>query len=201
MTIDKKQFEAHLFKPESSFEILIRGHLWIESLINQILAVHITDSSVLDVDRMGFRQKVDIAQAFGYISPEDGRALRELNRLRNKLAHNLSAEPGESDIRSLVNMLSGPAQAGFDAVMAVPEAMKPTNLKFPHLRAWFFCYAIHLDYLWAMTKYEKDNRIKLIQVAAVRIASKEYAGKEVTEEEARRQFDLADPPGAADFWR
>jgi hypothetical protein len=108
MAINKRQFEIHIFEPESSFEILIRGHLWIESLINQILAVHMTDSSILDIDRLGFRQKVDIAQAFGFIYPEDGRALRELNRLRNKLAHDLSAEPRESDIQNLLNVSEHP---------------------------------------------------------------------------------------------
>lgn len=201
MAIDKDKFNEHLFKPDTSFEILLRGHLWMENLVNDILDVQIVDSTTLDLDRMGFRQKIDIAQAFGFISQEDGRALRELNRLRNRLAHNLWAEPSESDIRNLIGFLAGPTKEAFDAVMAVPEVIEQSDSRFFHLRYWFFCYAMHLDYLCTMKKYEKDNRLKLIQVAAVRYASKQFAGKEITEEEARRQFDLADPPNPSDSWR
>jgi hypothetical protein len=201
VTIDKKQFEEHLFRPDSSFEILLRGHLWIENLINEILAVHIVDSSALDVDRMAFRQKIDMAQAFGFISPGDGRAFRELNKMRNKLAHNLWAEPSESEVQGLVNTLYGPVKAMFEAVMSTPDVVKQSGNKFFHLRYWFFCYAMHLDYACARKKYEKENAIKLIQVAAVRVASRDYAHQEVSEEDARRQFDLADPPDPADSWR
>jgi hypothetical protein len=170
-------------------------------LVNEILAVQIVDASAIDLDRMGFRQKIDIAQAFGFISQHDGHAFRELNRLRNKLAHNLWAEPSEPDVRNLVNTLEGAARAVFDAVMSTPEVAKQSNDKFFHLRYWFFCYAMHLDYLCARKRYEKSNFTKIMQVAAVRIASKEYAGKEIAEEEARRQFDLADPPSPADSWQ
>ena len=201
MTIDKKQFERHLFEPESSFEILLRGHLWIESLLNNVLEVHMVDTKALDLDRATFRQKVDIAQAFGFIEPGDGAAFRVLNRLRNKLAHNLKAEPGEEDIRELVTTLAGAAKAVFDAVMKVPEVVQQSGPQYFHLRYWFFSYAMHLDYLCAVARYRKENETKLLQVAAVRVASKKYAGHEITEEEARRQFDLADPPDPGESFR
>jgi hypothetical protein len=201
VTIDRQQFEKHLFEPESSFEILLRGHLWVESLMNSVLEAHIVDAKALDLDRVAFRQKVDIAQAFGFITQEDGAAFRVLNRLRNKLAHNLTAEPNEDDIRALVNTLAGPAKAAFDAVMKVPEVMQQAGPKYFPLRYWFFCYAMYLDHLCAMARYRKENELKLVQVAAVRVASEKYRGIEITEEEARRQFGLADPPDVADSFR
>jgi hypothetical protein len=201
VTIDKKQFERHLFEPESSFEILLRGHLWIESLINRILEVHIVDAKALDLDRATFRQKVDIAQAFGFISPQDGAALRVLNRLRNKLAHNLKAEPNDEGIQELVSTLSGPTKAAFDAVMKVPEVIEQSGPQYFPLRYWFFCYATYLDHLCALAKYRKENETKLLQAAAVRVASEMSGGPEITEEEARRKFDLANPPDPSESWR
>jgi hypothetical protein len=200
VAIDKNQFEVHLFAPESFFEILLRGHLWIENLINDVIDVHMTDPSALDLDRISFRQKIDIAQGFGFINPEDGRSLRVLNRLRNKLAHNVMAEPSQNEIRDLVNMLAGRPKAIFDNVMHVPQVIEQADSKFFSLRYWFFSYATHLDYLCASEKYTKDNRTKLFQVAAVQVASEKYAGKRITDEEARRQFDLADPPDPSDIW-
>jgi hypothetical protein len=124
MDIDIERFTQHLYEPESSFEILLRGHLWMENFINRILEIHIVNTGVLDLDRIGFRQKVDIAQSFGFISQEDGYALKALNRLRNKLAHNLMAEPSESEIRDLVNTLTGAVRAAFDAVIHRPEIVE-----------------------------------------------------------------------------
>jgi len=85
--------------------------------------------------------------------------------------------------------------------MQVPEVVAQAHLGYLELRYWFFSYVVYLDYSFALKKYERDNRIKLVQVAAVRIASKEYGGKEVSEAEARRQFDLADPPKPFDGWQ
>jgi hypothetical protein len=201
VTIDRKQFIRHLFEPESSFEVLLRGHLWIESLITSILEVQVVDAKALDLDRLAFRQKVDIAQAFGFIGPDDGTALRALNRLRNRLAHDLKMEPSEGDIRELLTTLAGPTQAAFNAVMKVPEVLEQSGTKYFRLRYWFFCYAMHLDYLCAMARYRKENEIKLLQVAAVQVASEMCGGRVITEEEARRQFDLADPPTPDESFR
>lgn len=201
MTIDKAKFEEHVFKPENAFEILLRGHLWVENLLNRILETQIVSPGVIDIDRMAFRQKVDTADAFGFISIEDGKALRELNRMRNKLAHNLLEEPGQADFAFLVSLLPRPAKAAFDAVMTVPAVSEQSNSLFFQLRYWFFCYVMHLDHLAAMAQYQKDNRTKLLQVTSVRYASKKYGGKEISEEDARRQFDLADPPDPKDSWQ
>jgi hypothetical protein len=195
---DIERFEQHLFEPESSFEVLLRGHLWIENFIGRILELQIVNQGVLDLDRMSFRQKIDIAQAFGFIGQEDGQALKALNRLRNKLAHNLMAEPGEEEIRHLVSTLTGAKKAAFDAVMNHPDTAQHAD-KFAALRYWFISYVMDLDYLYARMKYAKDNHLKLAQVAGACIGSK-AAGKEISEEEARSQFNLEPSPVLDKVW-
>lgn len=203
MTIDKSQFEKHLFEPESAFEILIRGHLWMEYLVNSILTINMTDSRALDLGRIGFRQKIDICQAFGFITKDDGNSLRVLNHLRNKLARNLTAEPSEREIEELIRILSNTPRVAYDAMMRVSAVIQQVNsdVNLSRLRYWFLAFAIHLDYLCAITKYNKDNDFKLIQVAAARYASIHYLGEELTEEQARQQFGLSDPPKVADSIR
>jgi hypothetical protein len=195
---DIERFEQHLFEPESSFEILLRGHLWIENFVGRILELRIVNQGVLDLDRMSFRQKIDIAQAFGFITQEDGQAFKVLNRLRNKLAHNLMVEPSEEEIRHLVSTLTGAKEAAFNAVMNHPDTAQYAD-KFAALRYWFISYVMDLDYLCARMKYAKDNHIKLAQVAGARIGSK-AVGKEISEEEARNQFNLEPPPVLDKVW-
>jgi hypothetical protein len=197
-TIDIERFERHLFEPESSFEILLRGHLWMEELIGRILQLHIVNSGILELDRMGFRQKIDITQAFGFISLEDGRALKALNRLRNKLAHNLMAEPSENEVQILVDTLTGSMKAAFEAVMNHPDNVQQRD-RHAALRYWFVSYTMHLDDLHARTKYRKGNQTKLAQVAGARYGSK-AAGKEISEEEARRTYNLEAPPTLDEIW-
>lgn len=196
---DIERFEQHLFEPDSAFEILLRGHLWMENLVEAILKINIVNPEALDIERMGFRQKIDIAQAFGFISPLDGIAFKALNRLRNKLAHDLMAEPSESEVRNLVSTLTGPVKAAFDAVMQHPDIVREAD-EFANLRYWFISYAAHLDHVIATMRYWKENRTKLAQVAGARFGSRMSGGQELSEEEARRIYNLDPPPLPDEIW-
>ncbi len=200
MTINRQQFEQHLFAPDSLFEVLLRGQLWTESLINQLLEIATVDSGVLELDRIGFRQKIDIAQAFGLIQRRDGHALRAMNRLRNRLTRNLDAAPSVDDVMDLENKLGGSVRSAFDAVLLSAQSKEQTDSALVRLRYWFFCYAMYLDFLAAKRRYEEVNELKLLQVAAIRYAAKAYNRQQISEDEARRQVGLPDPPNPADSW-
>jgi len=43
--------------------------------------------------------------------------------------------------------------------------------------------------------------MKLLQAAALRYAAKVYSHKQISDDEARRQVGLPDPPDPADSWR
>ena len=194
MTINRQQFEQHLFTPDSSLQVLLQGHLLTESLVNQLFEAAAQDPRALELDRVGFRQKVDIAQAFGLIQRRDGHALRAMNRIRSRLTHSLAAGPAEEDVLDLESKLGGSVASAFDAVIESARARTQTESPLIRLRYWFFCYAIYLDFLAAKLKYEKENELKLLQVAAIRYAAKAYHQEHISEEEARRQVGLPDPP-------
>jgi hypothetical protein len=198
--ISRQQFEQHLFAPDTSLEVLLRGHLWTETLINQLLEVAAVDYRALELDRIGFRQKVDVAQAFGLIQRRDGHALRAMNRIRSRLTHDLAAGPTSDDLRDLESKLGGSVAAAFQAVIESAKDKEQTGSVLVRLRYWFFCYAIYLDFLSAKTRYDKDNELKLLQVAAIRYAAKAYHREQISEDEARRQVGLPDPPDPAGSW-
>jgi hypothetical protein len=197
LAINRQQFEQHLFVPDSSIEVLLRGHLLTEGLINGLIEVAAADSRALDLDRLGFRQKIDIAQAFGLIQRRNGHALRAMNRIRSRLTHDLAAGPTEDDLKDLEGKLGGSVASAFEAVLASAKDKQQTESTLVRWRYWFFCYAIYLDFLSAKTRYDKDNEQKLLQVAAIRYAAKEYNRHQISEDEARRKVGLPDPPDPA----
>ena len=83
-------------------EVLLRGHLWVEAELISVLQDVLPFPSLIDLDRVNFPQKVSLVAAHGFIRPEDIPAYMKLNSLRNKVAHNLTAEPGEEYARDLI---------------------------------------------------------------------------------------------------
>src|SRR5579864_1516973 len=76
-------------------ETLLRGHLWVEAELIAALEDILPFPSQIDLGRVSFPQKVSLVAAHGFIRPGDVPAYMKLNSLRNKVAHNLAAEPNE----------------------------------------------------------------------------------------------------------
>jgi len=73
--------------------ILLKGHLIIEQALNEFLSLYIEDKNKLDALNLMFAKKLDLLIALegreyshGIVSVKH---LKELNRIRNKLAHQL----------------------------------------------------------------------------------------------------------------
>jgi hypothetical protein len=66
---------------------VIRGHLWIEFLLNTALEDAMSQPSEMSLDRMSFPTRVDLAVALGILSRSEGNAYVQANWLRNRFAH------------------------------------------------------------------------------------------------------------------
>jgi hypothetical protein len=98
---DNDRFLMHLTSAQP-LEVLLRGHLWVEAELIAVLKDVFPFPSQIDLGRISFPQKVSLVAAHGFIRPEDIPAYMKLNSLRNKVAHNLSAEPGEEYSNALL---------------------------------------------------------------------------------------------------
>lgn len=85
----------------SLVEVLLRGHLWVETHLVGLLESELANPDALNLDRMAFAQKVSLANALGLLSPDEVATMKVLNRMRNRLAHNLGGEPTEEAIAEL----------------------------------------------------------------------------------------------------
>ena len=86
---------------EDALAVVIRAHLYVESTLNQLIAEALFRPKAMDVVRLSWRFKVPLAAAIGVIPEDFQPPLRQLNDLRNKLAHRLDAAITDADVDRL----------------------------------------------------------------------------------------------------
>ena len=80
--------------------ILLKGHLILEQTLNQIISDSVTDSKRIDSMRLMFYKKLELVMALNGSSitavyPH----LKEINRIRNKLAHELFFDKYHNELK------------------------------------------------------------------------------------------------------
>jgi hypothetical protein len=96
----KTQLLSHL-NAGKPLETVLRGHLWIERGMNLILERVSVDESELGRARLTFAQKVAVLAALGHIEEDEAVAVRAVNGVRNRLAHDVSAELSKDEVNAL----------------------------------------------------------------------------------------------------
>ncbi len=81
---------------------VIAVHLWLEHLLIECVKVVIPNPAPLFRDRgMGFAQLVSVCEAHRVVSETLADALRKVNALRNKCAHQLAFSPHDAEWSTL----------------------------------------------------------------------------------------------------
>ncbi|MGW5218642.1 hypothetical protein ACWEQA_12305 [Nocardia sp. NPDC004085] len=83
--------------------LMVRMHLWIEHALIGLIENSVPSPEFLNLSRLSFPQKVDLAAAYGYIDHDLVPMLYKINSLRNKVAHRLDAGLGPSAAQDLFN--------------------------------------------------------------------------------------------------
>ncbi len=100
----ERQFMAHI-NAQSPLEIIIRGHLWIESSLIRLIEEVLPYPKALDLARQSFPQKVSLAVGLGLLQEEYVTAYLKLNSLRNRVAHDLFSAITEEEQEELLHAL------------------------------------------------------------------------------------------------
>jgi hypothetical protein len=82
--------------------ILVTAHLHLESLIIGFIDHALMKPKALDVARLSFPMKVDLAIALGSFPEHVKSAALTINRIRNRFAHEIDATIGAEDVRQLL---------------------------------------------------------------------------------------------------
>lgn len=105
MPIDLDLYSEHM-RGRGIVEVLLRGHLWVEQFLMALIEAEVANPAPLSMDRMTFANKLNLAEALGLLSSGDAKTIRILNKMRNRLAHDLEGEPGQEELSALEASLS-----------------------------------------------------------------------------------------------
>jgi hypothetical protein len=136
----ERQFMAHI-NAESPLEIIIRGHLWVESSLIRLIEEVVPYPKALDLARYSLPQKIRLAVGLGLLRQEYAPAYLKLNALRNRVAHDLFSAIGETEQDDMIGAL-GPTLRFMSGVDA--EAHKDEPFPEP-LRAAIMTLLVELD--------------------------------------------------------
>ena len=87
--------------PNEDLSLVIQCHLLIEECLNSILEESLPDPEVLEIDRLNFARKAQLVCALGKLSKELYEPISQLNRIRNKFAHNSGRVLDQADVESI----------------------------------------------------------------------------------------------------
>ncbi len=87
------------------FTFLVRGHLYCESTLSNILLKAIKRPNALDIDRLDYQAKVNLCNAFALIPKGFVPGLTKLGTLRNKYVHRLEYKATKKDQSDLINAI------------------------------------------------------------------------------------------------
>jgi hypothetical protein len=85
--------------------VIIRGHLFIESRLTHLIEQKLPEPGAIDLTRMNFHLKIDLAVAMGVLPYDLRPPLQVLNKLRNKLAHDVHKQITRADSERLFKSL------------------------------------------------------------------------------------------------
>ncbi|WP_280760312.1 hypothetical protein [Prescottella agglutinans] len=202
MIIDLRVLESHLAGTKV-LEVMLKGHLWLESLLNKTLELTFTDPSAFDLDRAQFAQKVNLAQALGLIDSGEAASIRLVNKLRNRLAHELSGEPTLNELERLESSLVGVHKTAFEKMVREKFLPGLTPSAEPHverLRFFFYIYVMSLAYKVHIQKFEREYAVQLQTYRLIKELEKQANLTPTPDEELRAQHGVPPHPTPLDAW-
>ena len=104
---------------ETPLIVIIETHLFVESRLIMLVERSLKHPEELQLNKYGFERLVRLAAALGLVSTEEKPGLLELNRMRNKFAHNMAWKPIQQDVMALHDVLT-PEQKSIASGLPVP---------------------------------------------------------------------------------
>lgn len=188
------EFTKALFDRDSHLIVsFIRGHLLLEQALTTILELQ-NDRAKVIVERATFSSKLTMCDGLGLLDEDLVRAIRAVNRERNRIAHRLDASLKASDVEHLVKTFAPELQkAVFEIADLTPNGSGRTS---ELINAVFLLLSMGAARAIQRRRYEVENRDAL---AAYRMACAvaEVQGTGVTPEEIAERLGLRAPPDPA----
>ena len=125
-----------LLNHDEPLVIVVNVHLHLEAFLIALIRAKLPRPDALDIDRLNFPSKLGLAVALDLVPEVAAPALRTINELRNKIAHNLNSVLREEDAEKLRKQLFFTASAAEMPKWSVMGAPQQVALCAMVLQAW-----------------------------------------------------------------
>ena len=150
---DKDRFRQHMLV-ESPLEVVLRGHLWTEAMLDRSIAVKLQHPHHVDLGRLAFVVKAELAASLGLVPSDALAGFRALNRIRNRIAHDLDFEYSPEQEAELVAGLGHePVWLGDGADFTDDLFPRPTRIVVVAL-------VFMLDHAYEQTKAQQQHYLE-----------------------------------------
>jgi len=173
-----------LFKTDDILSFVVRGHLYCEASLNQLLQNSLKSPDEIDIDRLDYGTKVDFCAAMGLFSFDVTSGLKQLGKLRNKIVHDLEYKISEQDQLDFINTLKSTIDGPAKHYLSIPDKME-----FPNgLRRCIICLWLHLQLRDNNLKETEDNLLQISYVALKISGMDEKEFLELCKEREKKYF-------------
>lgn len=102
----QKRFSEEVKYVDDTAQILLKGHLVAEDLMNQALEAFVLHGEHVDDARLQFHQKLELCKAISLSDNPNNmwNLIKKINALRNALSHSLDPERREKAVQSLASI-------------------------------------------------------------------------------------------------
>jgi len=200
VTLDYDLFDRQILKEEHRLALILKGHLWAEACINRALEVALVDASGLHLEREAFSRKITLATSLDALPGEVVPFFRALNRVRNKIAHELEKELEDGDVAALEASIAEPLKAKYLAVFRGDSSAHLATYRF---KVMVLLVVMLVEHTTMIREYEKEHRHALSTwrlLVGLRDRIRETNHPLSVNEEVMETFRPPPPPDLRDVW-
>lgn len=101
---DLATFHNHLDQ-EAEIEVVIRGHLYLEHVLIEMIKETLSKPQLVKLERVSFLTKLELCAANQLVDEKFFGAIRFVNTIRNRVAHDLTYELTPTDKKTLFELV------------------------------------------------------------------------------------------------
>lgn len=153
LSFDKKKLDKRL--SGDAWALVVQAHLYHDHILTLMLAENLVKPKALNLDRLSFANKLDLARAMALVPEAFVSFWKKLNKVRNSIAHDLDYELTDDEVLLLKR--------------ALPDYLLIAGSRHEHETG----LSLSLRDVLALTIFSADKQRQ--SLAATRLISKKYS--------------------------
>lgn len=179
--------------PRRPIEMFFRGHLWVERVLTSLLRDSLKRPDAINIDQLRFDSKLQLLVAIGAIDHPEAEVLKNINKIRNRLAHEFDSYITVRDLVLLEASLKGIPK------VVTKQAKSTGSGPLERLQRVFELTLGDLEFRRIYQEYERDNAAAIHSLHILR-GLHEQSASPFDEAGMKAKLGIPDPPSYEEAW-